>query len=157
LFQASLAVLSILIVAIKRSGQARGYINTEHQHDVVKYMKGLTVFWAYIAFSQFMFIWYANIPEQTEYYIVRSQHGRMGISMALLIVRVIVPFIALFPRAAKRNDSHVIAVSVLILIMQYVDVYWMVYPNCNDGQVVFGFFEIGMMALFGGLFLMGLI
>lgn len=153
LFQSTFAVLSLMIIFIRRTGFVKGYVTVEHQHDIVKFMKGFTVFWAYIAFSQFMLIWYANIPEETEYYIMRSQNGWLAISMLLLIFRFIVPFIALLPRGLKRNDNHVIAVSILILVMQYVDVYWMVYPNFNDGLVTFGIWEIGIFMGFLGVFL----
>lgn len=153
LFQATFAVLSLIIIFMRRSGYVKGYVTVEHQHDIVKFMKGFTVFWAYIAFSQFMLIWYANIPEETEYYIMRSQNGWLVISLLLLIFRFIVPFIALLPRGLKRNDNHVILVSVLILAMQYLDIYWMVYPNFNDGMVKFGIWEVGIFAGFTGLFL----
>lgn len=156
LFQSTLAVLTLLIVFLRSQGYVKGYLTEEHQHDVVKFMKGFTVFWAYIAFSQFMLIWYANIPEETEYYIMRSQNGWLGISVALLIFRFIVPFLALLPRAWKRNNSHVCAVAILILIMQYVDIYWMVYPNFFDGHVTFGFWEVGIFAGFLGVFLLGI-
>ncbi len=157
LFQATLAALGILVVLLRRTGLVNGFITLEHQHDVMKFTKGFTVFWAYIAFSQFMLIWYANIPEETEYYLMRSQNGWLGISFALLIFRFIVPFLALLPRGLKRNDNHVLAVCTLILVMQYVDIYWMVYPNFYEGHLTFGFWEIGMMAFFGGLFLIRLI
>lgn len=156
LFQAGLAFLSITIVLMKRHGLVKGYVTDEHQHDVVKYMKGFTVFWAYIAFSQFMLIWYANLPEETEYYIMRSQNGWMAISGILLIFRFIVPFLALLPRGLKRNDNHVLLISALILVMQYVDIYWMVYPNFFDGHVTFGFWEVGIFAGFAGIFLLGI-
>lgn len=156
LFQSTLAVLTLLIVFLRSQGYVKGYLTEEHQHDVVKFMKGFTVFWAYIAFSQFMLIWYANIPEETEYYIMRSQNGWLGISVALLIFRFIVPFLALLPRAWKRNNSHVCAVAILILIMQYVDIYWMVYPNFFAGHVTFGFWEVGIFAGFLGVFLLGI-
>jgi hypothetical protein len=157
LFQSSLAVIALIIIFMNRSGNVKGYVNVEHQHDIAKFMKGFTVFWAYIAFSQFMLLWYANIPEETEYYIMRSQNaGWSSISYSLLIFRFIVPFIALLPRGLKRNENHLILVSILILIMQYVDIYWMVYPNFFDGQVVFGLPEIGMFCGFAGLFLLGL-
>ena len=156
LFQASLAMLAILVVLFRRTGLVKGYITLEHQHDVVKFTKGFTVFWAYIAFSQFMLIWYANIPEETEYYLMRAQNGWMGVSMALLIFRFIVPFIALLPRGNKRDDNLVLGVCAFILVMQYVDIYWMIYPNFYEGQLTFGFWEIGMMAFFGGIFIMRL-
>jgi hypothetical protein len=155
LFQATFAVLALMIIFIKRAGFVKGYVTVEHLHDIVKFMKGFTVFWAYIAFSQFMLIWYANIPEETEYYIMRSQNGWLAISFLLLIFRFIVPFIALLPRGLKRNENHVIAVSVLVLVMQYLDIYWMVYPNFNGGTLKFGLLEIGLFLGFLGIFLLG--
>lgn len=157
LFQASMAVLALIIVFMKRAGFVKGYVTDDHLHDVMKYMKAFTVFWAYIAFSQFMLIWYANIPEETEYYIMRSQSGWLGVSFALLVFRFIVPFIALLPRWAKRTESHVILISCLVLVMQYVDIWWMVYPNFFDGHMTFGVWEIGLFALFAGLFLVSLL
>ncbi|MBC7742343.1 MAG: molybdopterin oxidoreductase [Bdellovibrionaceae bacterium] len=155
--QATMAVLAIIIMIMKNSRWISGYVNIEHQHDVAKYMKGFTVFWAYIAFSQFMLIWYANIPEETEFYIMRSLNGWMGVSFALLIFRFIVPFLVLLPRGAKRNDTILMAVSVLILVMQYVDIYWLVYPNFFDGVPQFGLWEVGIFLGFTGLFLMTMI
>lgn len=157
LFQAFLAFLALIIIFMKRGGFVKGFVTTEHLHDVVKFEKAFTVFWAYIAFSQFMLQWYANIPEETEYYIMRSQNGWMAISVALLFFRFIVPFLALLPRAAKRNENHVILVSVLILVMQYLDIFWMVYPNFYEGQMTFGLWEIGIFAGFLGIFLLCLI
>lgn len=153
LFQSSLAFLMLMMIYFRKNGIVKGYYTEEHMHDVGKYLFGFTIFWAYIAFSQFMLIWYANIPEETEYYLMRSQGGWMGISMALLIFKFIVPFLALLPKAAKRNHNHLIAVCFLILVMQYVDVYWMVYPNFFHNHVNFGFYEIAMLLLFVGIFL----
>lgn len=154
MIQGVMALMAIIIVLMRRSGFVKGYITEEHQHDVVKYLKGFSVFWAYIAFSQFMLQWYANIPEETEYYILRAQGGWLPISFALLIFRFVVPFLALLPRSAKRNDLNVLTVSALVLVMQYVDIYWMVYPNFFDGHMTFGFYEIGVFAGFAGAFIL---
>jgi hypothetical protein len=156
-FQSSLALLILIMYYMKNKGFISGYYTAEHIHDVAKFMKGFTVFWAYIAFSQFMLIWYANIPEETEFYLMRSHGGWMMISVALLFFKFIIPFIALLPRAAKRNQGYLSTICVLLLVMQYLDVYWMVYPNFNDGNVVFGFYEIALLLLFLGLFLMTMI
>lgn len=153
MIQSTMALLAIMIVWLKNSKWVSGYITVEHQHDVGKFLKGFTIFWAYIAFSQFMLIWYANIPEETEFYLMRSHSGWLAISFALLIFRFIVPFLALLPRDAKRNDANLVAVSVLVLLMQYVDIYWLVYPNFNEGTPVFGFYEIALFAGFAGVFL----
>lgn len=153
MLQATFALLGIVVVCFKNSKFVSGYITVEHQHDVGKFLKGFTVFWAYIAFSQFMLIWYANIPEETEFYLMRSHSGWLGVSMALLIFRFIVPFLALLPREAKRNDTNLVAVCVLVLVMQYVDLYWLVYPNFNDGAPQFGLYEIALFLGFAGLFI----
>jgi hypothetical protein len=155
LFQSTMAAIVLAMIYLRRQGLVKGYLTDEHMHDVAKYMKGFTVFWAYIAFSQFMLIWYANIPEETEFYILRAHGGWMAVSFGLLIFRFIVPFLALLPRGMKRNHNHLILVSVLILIMQYVDIYWLVYPNFNDNHVVFNIWEVGIFLLFAGIFMLG--
>lgn len=152
--QSTMAVLALIIVWMRNSSWVSGYVTEEHQHDIGKFLKGFTVFWAYIAFSQFVLIWYANIPEETEFYIVRSLNGWMPVSFALLIFRFIVPFLVLLPRGSKRNNSILVSVSILVLVMQYIDLYWLVYPNFFDGVPKFGFWEIGMFLGFAGLFLM---
>lgn len=155
--QSVMAVLAIMIVWMRNSPWISGFVTEEHQHDIGKFLKGFTVFWAYIAFSQFMLIWYANIPEETEFYIIRSLNGWMPVSFALLIFRFIVPFLVLLPRGNKRNNFILVGISVLVLVMQYIDLYWLVYPNFNDGVPKFGGWEIGMFLGFAGLFLMTMI
>jgi hypothetical protein len=153
-FQSALAFLILVLLYLRQRGFVQGYYNDEHIHDVAKFLKGFTVFWAYIAFSQFMLIWYANIPEETEYFLLRAHGGWMIVSMALLIFKFIVPFILLLPRGNKRNPALLVAVCLLILVMQYVDVYWMVYPTFNDNHVVFGAYEIALVAGFVGILLL---
>lgn len=153
MFQSSMAFLILTMIYMKRQGFISGYYTEDHMHDVAKYMKGFTVFWAYIAFSQFMLIWYANIPEETEFFLMRANGGWMAVSMSLLFFKFIVPFLVLLPRAVKRNENQLIVICALILVMQYVDIYWLVYPNFNDGHVVFGLSEIAMLLLFIGIFL----
>lgn len=155
--QATMAFLAIVIVLMKNSPWISGYVTEEHQHDVGKFLKGFTVFWAYIAFSQFMLIWYANIPEETEFYILRSLNGWMPVSFGLLIFRFIVPFLVLLPRSSKRNNTILVSTSALVLFMQYIDIYWLVYPNFYEGVPKFGFWEIGMFLGFAGLFLMTMV
>ena len=95
LIQSFFAFFVLVLIYMKRAQLVGSYLTTDHIHDCAKFMKGFTVFWAYIAFSQFMLIWYANIPEETEFYIMRSQNGWTMISVALLVFKFIVPFIAL--------------------------------------------------------------
>ena len=153
MLQSTMAALALMVIWLRSSKWISGYITVEHQHDVGKYMKGFTVFWAYIAFSQFMLIWYANIPEETEFYLMRSHSGWLAVSFGLLIFRFAVPFLALLPRDAKRNNANLAAVAILVLVMQYIDIYWQVYPNFFDGAPKFGFLEISIFIGFAGIFL----
>ena len=152
MFQSTLAALCLMSLYVIHKGWANGLVNIEHVHDLAKFLKGFTVFWAYIAFSQFMLIWYANLPEETIFYLHRSHGGWLFVSVSLLVFRFIVPFLALLPRWAKRTPSHLTSVCVLILVMQYVDLYWLVYPNYNSDSVAFSWMEIGAFVGFLGGF-----
>lgn len=153
LFQSFLAMLILFVIYSMKKGWLRGLVSEDHLHDLGKFLKGFTVFMAYIGFSQFILIWYANLPEETIFYLARSNGWWMAISFSLLILKFAVPFLLLLPRWAKRTPSHLAMVSVLILIMQYVDIHWMVYPNLDPYSPHFSWQEIGPFALLGGLFL----
>lgn len=163
LIQSTFAFLCILTVALMKRGLVRGLVSEDHLHDLGKYLMGFTVFYAYIAFSQFLLIWYANLPEETIFYLSRSSGGWMVASFSLLFFKFIIPFLLLLPKAAKRAPGHLVLVSALILVMQYVDVHWIVYPNLvgsniekYGGHWIFGWQEISGILLFGGLFLWSL-
>ena len=153
LFQSTLAFIILGVLFCRSRGFVTGLMTEEHVHDLAKFLKGFTVFWAYIAFSQFMLIWYANLPEETIFYLHRSHGGWMEVSMALLIFNFIVPFVALLPRWAKREPKHLMIVCSLVLVMQYVDLYWIVYPNYQD-HTVFSWMEVGVFVGFLGGFLL---
>ena len=154
-FQSALAVLILLtIYFIPRSG---GRVSNDHLHDLGKFLMGITLFWAYIAFSQYMLIWYANLPEETTFYIPRSKAPWMWVSISLIIFKFAVPFICLLPRWVKRHHKTVGTISVLILIMQYVDVYWLAYPSYSSKKIYWGFLEMGFLLGFLGFFLYAII
>ncbi len=152
LFQSFLAMLIIFVVYSMKKGWLRGLVTEDHLHDLGKFLKGFTVFMAYIGFSQFLLIWYANLPEETIFYLARSNGWWMAITFSLLILKFAVPFLLLLPRWAKRTPSHLVMVSVLVLVMQYVDIHWMVYPNLDAYEPKFSWQEIGSFILLGGLF-----
>ena len=154
LFQSSLAFLLLMMIYFKKTGMVQGYFGIDHIHDIAKFLKGFTVFWAYIAFSQFMLIWYANIPEETEFYLLRAEGAWLALSFGLLFFKFIIPFLSLLPRGVKRNEKMLVAICSLILVMQYLDIYWLVYPNFFEGHFTFGFYEISLLSLFLGIFLM---
>ena len=152
LFQSSIAVLVILTIYLMNKGLLRGLVSEHHLHDLGKFMKGFTVFYAYIGFSQFLLIWYANLPEETIFYLARSSGGWMAATLSLLVFKFIVPFLLLLPKAAKKSPPHLVLVSSLIIVMQYIDVHWMIYPARYD-HWIFSWQEIGGILLMGGLFL----
>ena len=157
LFQSFLAALILFIIYFRKKGYLKEeLVNANHLHDLGKFLFGFTIFWAYIAFSQYMLVWYANLPEEAVYYLHRSQHDWVWVSLSLILFKFIVPFIYLLPRWVKRDESSLIVVSVLILIMQYIDIYWMVYPNYDSENVHFGWIEGGIFIGFIGLFLYAL-
>ncbi|PIT98595.1 MAG: molybdopterin oxidoreductase [Bdellovibrionales bacterium CG10_big_fil_rev_8_21_14_0_10_45_34] len=153
LFQSTLSFIILITLSLRKRGLLDGYVTDEHMHDLAKFLFAFTVFYAYIAFSQFMLIWYANIPEETAFFLHRSHGGWMGVSLSLPILKFAVPFFALLPRAAKRDMSHLVRVCVLMVIMQMVDLYWLIYPNFHESPVL-PLWEIGLFAGFLGLFLL---
>ncbi len=153
LLQSFFAAFILFSLYMIKKGIVRGLVNEHHVHDLAKFMKGFTVFWAYIAFSQFMLIWYANMPEETFFYIDRTMGGWMAATASLFVMKFAVPFLLLLPRWAKRTPSHLSFVCVLILVMQYLDIHWMVYPNLDKEHWLLGWQEIGTFIGFGGLFI----
>jgi hypothetical protein len=152
LFQSTLAALVLLTIYFMKNHQTDGFVDENHLHDLGKYLMAFTVFWAYIAFSQYMLMWYANLPEETVFFLPRSEGPWAFVGMSLIVFKFIVPFIALLPRWAKRTPNHLVVVSCLILVMQYVDFYWLAYPSMNEHEVVFGLTEILAFVGFLGLF-----
>jgi hypothetical protein len=126
----SLATLSMLILVFRKHGVGGDLLTVEHQHDTGKYLFGFTIFWAYIAFSQFMLIWYANIPEETIFFKVRWFNGWENVSIVLLFGHFILPFMILLSRTAKRTGLLGLGAG-LLFVMHFVDMYWLIMPNLN--------------------------
>jgi hypothetical protein len=148
-----MALMLLTIIYLRSKGLLQGYVTDDHMHDLGKFLFAFTVFWAYIAFSQYMLIWYANLPEETGFIIERTEGAWLPVSILLLVGKFIVPFLALLPRWAKRTPSHLGVVCVWILIMQYVDLYWLVYPVFTHDHLKFGLYEVFIFLGFLGLFL----
>lgn len=154
MFQSTIAFLILLVIYCMKRGVLTGYVDENHLHDLGKFLFAFTVFWAYIAYSQFMLIWYANLPEETGFFMHRLTGPWMWLSAFMLLFKFVIPFLALLPQWAKRNPTHLAAVSVLILIMQYVDNFWLVYPNFDTHHVVLSLPEILIWLGFGGAFVL---
>jgi hypothetical protein len=127
--QAYWAFKALITMAIQKSGAIKDAVTTEHFHDLGKYTFGFTIFWAYIAFSQFILIWYANIPEETTFYITRLQGGWNYVSYALPVAHFFLPFFYLLSRKIKRNRTLLAIGASYTLFMYAVDFYWLILPN----------------------------
>ncbi|MFT3711102.1 MAG: hypothetical protein QM817_26030 [Archangium sp.] len=123
------AFVTLVSMFAQSSGVLKTAITSEHFHDMGKFVFGYTIFWAYIAFSQFILIWYANLPEETEFYLMRLEGGWEYVSYALPILHFFVPFLFLISRHVKRNKSVLAIGAVWTLVMHCVDIYWLVMPN----------------------------
>lgn len=128
-FWVALAAITFVGLVVQHMNYGlQGVVTIEHYHDLGKLMFGFTVFWAYIAFSQYMLIWYGNIPEETVWYRHRLEGGWEYHSLALLLLHFVVPFIILLPRATKRMRSVLGVMAVWFFVLHWFDLHWLVMP-----------------------------
>jgi hypothetical protein len=146
------SLLAVAAFAIQGAGRLRHAITTEHYHDLGKLVFAFTVFWAYIGFSQYMLMWYANLPEETIWYQARQTGGWTAVSVLLLFGHFALPFVALMSRNVKRRKPLLVTGAVWVLVMHWVDVYWLVMPSQSEGIVPLSVMDVLMFAGIGGLF-----
>jgi phosphoglycerol transferase MdoB-like AlkP superfamily enzyme len=120
--------LILALMWIQSKGRLAKSVTTEHYHDLGKMLFAFTVFWAYVAFSQFMLIWYANLPEETAWFKDRFAGGWGSVSWTLLFGHFVIPFFGLLSRHIKRNKKALAFWCVWQLAMVFVDMYWLVLP-----------------------------
>ncbi|MFN5375368.1 MAG: quinol:cytochrome C oxidoreductase [Chitinophagaceae bacterium] len=149
-FVAGMALVVLFVVYLK-NGDYLEYVTEDHLHDLGKFMFAFSVFWTYLWYSQFMLIWYANIPEETVYFKPRMQGAYRGIFFLNLIVNFAVPFLLLMRRGSKRNYTTLTFLAVLIILGHWVDFYQMVMPGTMHEHYSLGWFEFGMLVFYAGL------
>jgi len=146
----------LLIHLAYAQGALRGVVTIEHLHDLGKLLFGFTIFWTYIAFSQYFLIWYANIPEETIYYMKRQVGSWQSAGMLLAVGHFLIPFFFLMPRAVKRTPTLLALGSVWLLLMHFLDLHWCVMPVLHHEGVRFGATDVAALAAVGGIFLAAL-
>ena len=151
-FQAFWPVMILLVFYMQRKGILANTIRQVHIYDLGAWFFAFTVFYAYIAFSQFLLIYYANIPEETIWYFHRLEGGWEFIAFSLLIFRFAVPFLILLNREAKKNRTVLGGVSVLVLIIHFAEIYWIAMPALYDHGISFSWMDITAFLGLGGLF-----
>ncbi len=149
---AVMAFTLILVVWMGRKGVLKKEITPEHYHDLAKLTFAFIVFWAYMGFSQYFLIWYANIPEETIWYQHRWVGSWKAVSLVIVFGHFCLPFLFLITRAAKRSGPWLIFVCLWMLIMHYVDLYWLVFPNFSHHGAHFSWMDLATMMGIGGVF-----
>jgi hypothetical protein len=147
---AGLALITLFVVFLKNNGYLE-YTNREHLHDLGKFMFAFSIFWTYLWYSQFMLIWYANIPEETIYYEPRIQGVYRGIFLFNLVINFLAPLLILMKRGAKRNYGTITMMAVLIIFGHWLDFYQMVFPSISPDHVPFMLVDMGIGLGFVGL------
>ncbi|MCY1020962.1 hypothetical protein [Pyxidicoccus sp. MSG2] len=151
LLSSSVCAITVAAILLHRAG-ALPQLNSSHLHDLGKLMFGFATLWAYLWFSQFLLIWYANIPEETVYFIARM-HGGWAVPFYLnVVLNWALPFVLLLPRPAKRSPSHLLRVAAVLLAGRWLDLYLMVAPaNMPEGAGL-GVYELAGFLGVGALF-----
>ncbi len=151
LFYSGLAMTVIWTICLRKRGLFGQFVTDEHYHGLGKLMWAFLVFWAYIGFSQFMLIWYANLPEETPYMITRVEGPWQPISILLMVAKFWLPFFFIITQNAKRRENWLLFTAFWFLAAQWIDVYWMIFPVFFK-RPVFGWMEVLMYLGFAGLF-----
>jgi hypothetical protein len=150
------AALILIAVALQSFGYLQDSITTDHYHDLGKLLFGFIFFWGYIAYSQYMLIWYADLPEETVWYLARQSHGWAAVSLVLLVGHFLLPFCGLMSRRAKRNPRVLAGWAAWLLVMHWVDLYWLAVPQAASGptlSVLDILCLVGMAGLYGAVLL----
>jgi hypothetical protein len=150
---AAFAFLAIATVSLRRFGPVSAAWSAEHLHDLGKLLFTFTVFWAYIAFSQYFLIWYGNLPEETVFFRRRLEGTWGSASVLLAVGHFAVPFLFLLPRATKRSPLPLSAAAAWLLLMHLVDVYWLVLPSLPGTSGRPGLADAGALLAVGGAFM----
>jgi len=148
-----LAMITLIVIFLKDNGYL-SIVNNNHLHDLGKFIWAFTIFWTYLWFSQYLLIYYANIPEETIYFIERLTAGQYAPVFYLnLILNFFLPFLLLMTRDAKRHTRFLKIVCSIILVGHWFDFYLMITPGTLQYDGGFGFMEIGVAMVFGAGFL----
>lgn len=146
-----ITVIALLAIFLKAKGYLE-FVNDSHLHDLAKYMFGFSIFWTYLWFSQFMLIWYANIPEEVTYFVTRIEDYNLPF-FGMLVMNFIFPILLLMNSDFKRVPWFIVITGIVLLIGHYIDIFNMIMPATVGDRWFIGIPEISSVLLFAGLFL----
>ncbi len=146
-----ITVIALITIYLKSKGYLPD-VNDSHIHDLAKFMFGFSIFWTYLWFSQFMLIWYANIPEEVTYFVTRIEDFNLPF-FGMVAMNFIFPVLLLMNSDYKRINWFVVMTGIVILAGHYLDVFNMIMPATVGDQWTIGIPEIGAVCFFAGLFI----
>jgi hypothetical protein len=150
MFSGGLALLILFVLWLRKSGPLRDFVNEEHLHDLGKLLFAFCTFWMYIWFSQYMLIWYADISEETAYYVARLHNAWAPLFLLNMILNWAVPFAALLPRGTKRSPRTLGRVAAVVVAGRVLDVYLLIAPPVLGSRPTVGIGTLGALACTGG-------
>ena len=145
-------ITSLIYMYLRNKDVLKNVVNVEHYHDLGKLIYGFNIFWSYIAFSQFFLIWYANVPEETSFYLYHSVGSWKSISLVLVIGHFAIPFVLFMSRHAKRNLTFHACIAIWLIGMHFLDLYWIIMPTVFKKGVSFNFLDITLFLGMGGIY-----
>ncbi|ADY29684.1 hypothetical protein [Cellulophaga lytica] len=151
MFVSGITVIAMVTIYLKSKGLLED-VNDSHIHDLAKFMFGISIFWTYLWFAQFMLIWYANIPEEVTYYVTRIQDYNLPF-FGMIAMNFLFPLLLLMNSDYKRVNWFVIMAGVVILAGHYLDIFNMIMPATVGDQWSIGLSEICSVLFFAGLFI----
>jgi len=152
LLVSTVAMMILILIFLKKKGYMK-HVNDEHMHDLGKYLFAFSILWMYLWFSQYLLMWYSNIPEETVYFVARLK-DHSTLFYVNLIVNFLFPLLILMARNAKRIDWIAGSVAVVIIAGHWIDYFLAIMPGVAGDSTNIGFFEIGLTIGYLGLFLM---
>ncbi|SEQ99040.1 hypothetical protein [Myroides profundi] len=150
-FVTAITTIAFVTLYLKNKGYLE-YVNTSHIHDLAKFMFGLSIFWTYLWFSQFMLQWYSNIPEEVTYFIFRIQEYNLPF-FGMLVLNFLLPLLLLINTDFKRLTWIVVMAGSCIIVGHYIDFFMMISPGTVGGSWFIGVSEIASLIFFIGLFI----
>ncbi|HEX6906529.1 MAG TPA: hypothetical protein VF154_07985 [Terriglobales bacterium] len=154
LFLSGLAVITLALIWLRRHSPLKYIVTSHHLHDMGKLLFAFSTFWAYLWFSQYMLIWYANLPDETVYYLQRLHGYWQPLFVLNLALNWIVPFFALLPRSNKQNTGVLVKVCLVLLAGRWLDLYLMIMPAFSPAPRI-GLWELSGVAALVGVFVLG--
>jgi hypothetical protein len=151
-FLAGLSAVSVGVVELRARGRLPG-VTTDHLYNLGALIFAFTVFWTYIAFAQYMLIWYANLPEEVYWYGMRIGGAWGGLTLLLALLHFVIPFFGLITSDAKGDPLRLTRIATLMLVAHLLDLYWLVFPSLRRGallswpEVAFALFFLGSAGL----------